>query len=102
MLIHFWEIGTFYPGFNEGVLKLILKKADHQQIKDWQLIAMLNTAYKIIAKLLAQRLRSLLPSLVHTCQTGYVPNRQILENISITCLVIDWSYIANPKLFFSS
>lgn len=51
---------------------------------------MLNTIYKIIAKLLAMRLSLLLPLLVHERQTGFVPGCQILENISITCLGIDW------------
>lgn len=54
ILILFWETYVFYPNFNEGVLKLIPKKADCQRIKDWRPIAMLNTIYKIIAKLLAQ------------------------------------------------
>lgn len=57
---------------------------------------MLNTIYKIIAKLLALRLRSLLPYLVHERQTGFVPGCQILENISITSLSIDW--IIHSKL----
>lgn len=90
ILIHFWETCQLYPGFNEGVLKLIPKKADRQRIKDWRPIAMLNTIYKIIAKLLALHLRILLPQLVHERQTGFVPGRQIFENISITCLAIDW------------
>lgn len=51
---------------------------------------MLNTIYKIIAKLLAQHLISLLPRLVHECQKRFFLGHQILENISTTCLAIDW------------
>lgn len=65
MLIHFGETSNFYTEFNEEVFKIFPKKVDHQRIKDSWPIAMLNTIYKLIAKLLAQRLYILLPSLVN-------------------------------------
>lgn len=60
---------------------------------------MLNTIYKIIAKLIAQCLRLLLPYLIHPHQIGFVPRRQILENVSITNLVIDWALHHNYPTF---
>lgn len=51
---------------------------------------MLNTTYKIIAKILAKRLKRILPSLISRKQTGFIPGRHILENISIAWLTIDW------------
>lgn len=53
LVIHFWEIGELYPQFHQGVLKLIPKKADYWRIWDWRPLAMLATAYKILAKLIA-------------------------------------------------
>lgn len=61
---------------------------------------MLNTAYKIIAKLIALRLNKLLPRLVNQRQTGFVPDYQILKNISITTMAFDWLKLhKQPALF---
>jgi len=44
-------------------------------------IALCNVVYKIISKVVANRLKPLLSSLVSGEQTGYVEGRQILDNI---------------------
>ena len=44
-------------------------------------IALCNVVYKIISKVIANRLKPLLPSLISEEQTGYVEGRQILNNI---------------------
>lgn len=50
---------------------------------------MLTTTYKLIVKLIALHLRTLLPKPVSDQQTSFIPGRQILDNISITWLVFD-------------
>lgn len=64
MIQQFWETEEFYPQFNKGVLKLFKKKADKRRIRDWCPIAMLSTTYKIISKIIGNRLRNLLPKQV--------------------------------------
>jgi hypothetical protein len=44
-------------------------------------------AYKVIAKLLASRVKKVLPKLVNEKHTRFVPKRQILDNISTAHLV---------------
>lgn len=61
---------------------------------------MLSTTYKIIEKLLASRLRILLPKLVNEHQTGFIPRRQILENISTTWLAFDWIQLHKLEALF--
>lgn len=51
---------------------------------------MLNTTYKIIAKLLALRLKPLLGILISPQQSGFIPGRNILENIWVAWLTMDW------------
>eukprot|EP00253_Pinus_taeda_P009017 PITA_09017 len=56
-------------------------------------IALCNVVYKIISKVVANKLKSLFPTLISGEQTGYVEGRQILDNIiqahevvhSLTC-----------------
>ncbi|CAM6097625.1 unnamed protein product [Calypogeia fissa] len=51
---------------------------------------MLTTVYKLIAKLLALRLKVFLPDMIDPQQTGFIPGRHILENISTAWLTMDW------------
>ena len=44
-------------------------------------IALCNVVYKIISKVIANRLKPLLSALISEEQTGYVEGRQILDNI---------------------
>ncbi len=46
-------------------------------------ISLLNTDYKILAKLIANRLKTVLPLLMNNFQTGYLKNRFIGENIRL-------------------
>lgn len=90
LICHFWATGELYLSFNEGILKLLPKKADKRRINDWRPIALLTTAYKLVAKLISLRLRKVLHKIVSPRQTGFILGRQILDNISITCLAFDW------------
>ena len=50
-------------------------------MKNWRPISLLNTDYKIIARILSNRLQKVLPSIINEDQTGYIKNRYIGENI---------------------
>ena len=44
-------------------------------------ISLCNVNAKVISKILANRLRALLPMLISLWQTGFIPGRDITENI---------------------
>ena len=69
--------------------KLIPKKdAELYYIKIWRPITLLNMDYKIAAKALANRIKSVLPSIINNDQTGFMKNRFIGENIRlIECII---------------
>ena len=50
-------------------------------IRKWRPITILNTIYKIYAKLLAMRLQPFLTDIIHNTQTGFLQDRSILDNI---------------------
>jgi hypothetical protein len=61
---------------------------------------MLQVTYKIISKLIAVRFRAYLPQLISPSQTGFVPGRNILENISLIYLLKEWAELKQfPALF---
>ena len=67
-----------------GILTLIPKKdKDRLYLKNWRPITLLNTDYKIIAKVLSTRLQNVLPHIIDEDQTGYIKGRFIGQNIRI-------------------
>ena len=66
----------------EGVLNLIPKKdKDTRVLKNLRPITLLNVDYKIIEKLVATRIRSVMDKLINEDQTGFMSNRRISVNI---------------------
>jgi hypothetical protein len=53
-----------------------------------------------LAKLLATRIGRILPIIVNDKQTGFVPKRQILDNISVAYLVREWAEESQTPILF--
>ncbi len=67
-----------------GILTLIPKKNKIRiLLKNWRPISLLNTDYKILAKLFAERLKKVLPRIISQDQTGYLKGRYIGQNIRL-------------------
>ncbi len=65
-----------------GVITLCPKKyKDRLFLKNWRPISLLNTDYKIIAKILASRMKKVLHLIIDEDQTGYIEGRFIGQNI---------------------
>jgi hypothetical protein len=59
---HSFDTGTLSQSFNSAGIKLIPKKGDVKQLKNWRPISLLNCIYKIIAKAIDNRLKKFLKS----------------------------------------
>jgi hypothetical protein len=66
-----------------SIITLIFKKKSRDDICNYRPISLLCSDYKIIAKALAERMKSVLSSVVHKDQTGFLKNRYIGENITL-------------------
>ena len=74
----------------QAVIKLIEKKdKDKRFIKNWRPISLLNVDYKIISKVFALRVNSLLSDFISSQQTAYVPFRCISESGRLISDVIE-------------
>ncbi|CDQ99049.1 unnamed protein product, partial [Oncorhynchus mykiss] len=60
-----------------GVLSLLYKKGEVTDLSNWRPLTMLCVDYKLLAKVLADRLRTALPYVVHEDQTCGVEGRSI-------------------------
>lgn len=56
MIIALWNDGTIHLEFMEGVIKLIPKHNEKQDLSNWRPLTLLNVANKILAKVIAVRL----------------------------------------------
>ena len=80
----FFTSSSLHPQQNETHIRLIPKITAPRSVADYRPIALCNTHYKIIAKLLTRRLKPLLPSLISDTQSAFVSGRSISDNVLIT------------------
>ena len=55
----------------------------------------MNVDTKIASKVIAERMKSLLPKLIQYNQSGYIPGRNISENIRLILDIMDYTKIKN-------
>ena len=69
--------------FNQTHIVLIPKKKKCETPADFRPISLCNVIYKIVVKVLANRLKKVLPAIVHESQSGFVPGRLNSANILV-------------------
>ena len=74
---------------NATFLVLVPKKGGANDPKDFRPISLVGGLYKLLAKVLANRLKKLLGSLVSDFQHAFVVGRQILDVVLIANETID-------------
>ena len=72
-----------------SLIRLIHKKQDRRLLKNWRPISLLNVDYKIAAKALANRLRTVLAEIVNEDQTCSVPGRSISDHLNLIRDLLD-------------
>ena len=80
-----------------SVTRILFKKGDRKNLKNWRPISLLNADYKIVSKVLSFRLSKVLDSIIDLDQTCSVPGRTIVSNLYALRDIFDYIERTNEK-----
>ena len=107
----FWKIiGTFLRrslnySFIKGELSVTQKQGivstrkPREFLKNWRLITLLNISYKLLSSCLANRIKTVLDTIIHETQKGFLKGRHIGETIRLLYDILEFTEQSNiPRL----
>jgi len=97
-LVEFHRNGRLTKGVNSTFIALISKVDSPQRIADFRPISLVGCMYKVLAKVLANRLCSVIGLVVSNTQIAFVHGKQILDDILIANEVVDEAKCMNKNV----
>lgn len=100
-------ISIVKKGFNNGeveaflnktLLVLILKVPRPELVSQFQLISLCTVPYKLLTKVIVNRLKPVMPLLVEENQTNFIGGRHIIDNVVIAQEVVHSMHIKKEKM----
>lgn len=82
-VLAFLNDGIFYDELNQTYIALIPKVKTPMLITEYHPISLCNVFYKLIAKVLANRLKKVLHNIISLSQSAFIPGRLITDNILV-------------------
>jgi len=85
----FYDNGIINACTNASFICLIPKKERSLKLKDFRPIILVTSLYKIMAKVLANRLKGVLSGTISSSQSAFIEGRQILDAVLVANEVVD-------------
>lgn len=83
VFIEFHSNGKIIRGTNFGFIYLMPKKSSAAKISNFRPISLVTSLYKLIAKVLSNRIRQVLHEVIDGNQFGFIKDKNILDSILI-------------------
>ena len=102
---HFWHIvghdvssvvidclssGKILSSINLTHITLIPKRKNPESMSHFRPISLCNVIFKIVLKVLANKLKKILGTIISDCQSAFVPERVIIDNILISFEILHY------------
>lgn len=87
---HFFSTGKFDHDITDTNIVLIPKKHDPKGMADLRPISLCNIIYKVVSKVLANRLKGILDFIISASQSAFIPGRLITDNILVSYEVMHY------------
>nr|GEY73392.1 RNA-directed DNA polymerase, eukaryota, reverse transcriptase zinc-binding domain protein [Tanacetum cinerariifolium] len=94
---YFFIYDDILKGCNSSFIALIPKIPDANMVKDFIPISLVGSLYKIIAKILANRLVGVLGDIVSEVQSAFIADRHILDGSFIMNEVLQWCKVKKKQ-----
>ena len=75
--------GTILPSLNHTFISLIPKVKSPEYVIEFRPIALCNIVYKLVSKVLANRLRKVLPHIISNFQSAFQSDKALSDNIFV-------------------
>jgi hypothetical protein len=82
-ILHFLNYGDMDVKINSTYIALEPKIVSPTSVSDFRPISLFNVIYKLISKVLANRLKLVLPKIISYTQSVFIPRRLIIDNIIV-------------------
>uniref|UniRef100_A0A803PCZ5 Reverse transcriptase domain-containing protein n=1 Tax=Cannabis sativa TaxID=3483 RepID=A0A803PCZ5_CANSA len=83
LVIEFFVTGTLPPDLNLTNLVLIPKKKNFMVMSDLRSFALCNVIYKVVSKVLTNRMRNIIDQIISTTRSAFIPGRLIYDNVMV-------------------
>lgn len=85
----FHQNGKLVRGINSSFIALIPKNENLSSLGEYRPISLIGSLYKILAKVLSNRIKTVMPRIISDTQPAFIGGRNILDGILIANEVVD-------------
>ncbi|CAI5928264.1 unnamed protein product [Closterium sp. NIES-65] len=99
MVKDFEKSATLPVEIKEAVTILLHKKGERDQLNNYRPITLLNFSYKVLARVIADRMKAVLHQVISPEQCGFLPGKRLSDAVALVADMIDAAKNGNEDWF---